>query len=522
MQDKTLRGALERRAWWVAAALAVLVIAPRLLRMCDPFANFIEEEHLLYLPWLCAQGLTPYVDFDCPYTPAWIAVLGPAYRFVAVSTWSAEVVTAALTSCLACMAFILARRDCGLAGAFVAAAVVSWHRILFAYHVFTIEICVALLMALAAWALLRKPDTPSSGAIVAAGALMALAFFFKQSALGPAAGFCAWLLFRPGGARRAAFLGAVWLSLVLAGTAAALTVFGAAYWQQTVLFHLVKGSELSIPQRLVAFLIWSDDPLSYLGAAGLAAFAFSRRKPPAVGLALWLLASHAASNIFMSGTYWGHTHAPAVFCLALFAAFLVHQTTALLQGPREPAPAWLRALPLWAVAAGLTFAGLTARAWFSGGARAWPTASFWGFVGDERREISALARAVERLSRPDETIWASGVVALQANRRKLIACTENAGVMEWMRSSLRDQGLAGTLASVKGIRFRQMIETHKQVWLARVHTELAARRLPVVIVEKDAPEIPRVLLEECGYSQIAATRTFCVWTPSSGDPARRP
>ena len=233
--------------------LLAVVLAPRALRLLYPAVN-LEDGHLAYLPTLALRGELPYIGFESPYNPAWIVTLLPAYALFGASLLTAEIVTALATTALALLVYAIVRKEKPGYAAVTAAAVLAWHWLFIAYHLFELEIWVSLFVWLGVWILQRASWRLDRRSLVLCAAALGVAFLYKKSALSSGLGVFLFLLVTARRPRAAFPFGGFFAVICLEMTAVLFAAFGNAFLEQTFLFHLVKGADLSPAMRLVAFL----------------------------------------------------------------------------------------------------------------------------------------------------------------------------------------------------------------------------------------------------------------------------
>ncbi len=498
--------------WILPVALVAVLVAPRAARIAHPNAN-LADEAIFYLPFLASTGLAPYTDFACPYNPGSVWLLGGAYAVFGASYRVAEGVTAVLATGIAGLLFVCGRRAFGPLGGFVAAAVFAWHPLIVAYHVFAVELCTALCVW-GAIALLQQDAPLSLRQVSAIALLMTAAWLFKQSAAGPALGVALCLWFARGERRSAVRYVVVVCLLAGAATAALALRYGAPYIEQTLIFHWAKGEACPLVWRPILFIRKCCDPLSLLGAAGLALFTLRRSKDRKALVVAWLFAAELLVNVLLSSTYWSHTHIPMCAYLAFFAGYLAREARTL--APRLAGAAggarW-RALKPFALAA-LCAAALVALS----GENVWRAARVcdlpWGLGGVSRQGIREIADYVSSHSDPAGRIFAPPFVCLEAHRRSTVDNVENAGVMAWVEQTMREEGFRAVMRKSRGRSFWDMIVQCRPYWVVRVEKEMAARALQVVVLpEAWAIEYPEKLSDGRQYRVAARMCGHMILTP---------
>src|ERR1700730_7760873 len=116
----------------VPAAIFVLLVAPRIIRLAHPQV-WIEDESYLTGALMLSHGFFPYRDFPLPHYPTLEALLASVFHVAHASIRAAEVTTQIAAFAGSLFVFALGRRlDGGLTGA-MAAIIFATSGLLFRY-----------------------------------------------------------------------------------------------------------------------------------------------------------------------------------------------------------------------------------------------------------------------------------------------------------------------------------------------------------------------------------------------------
>ncbi len=501
--DTPDRGAIPR---WLLVALAV----PRIARAFHPEV-WIEDDFYLESAYLVSAGLRPYLDFVHPHPPL-IEWLAAAYlRLAGASHLRLELLNQGAIYATSLLVFALARRAFGGRAAVAAALLFASSSLTFRYHLWERECFVAPLVVAAAIAAQGRPKT-AARQTASISALLALACAIKLTAGVPATVIVGFLAIAQGRAGRALATGLAIAAALGALGALGYRLYGSEFLFQTLLFHFLKGRDLSRGGALYPADIL--DVLAPLLLLGVVRIAVERGFDRARGLVLAIAAAEYAFFGLLSPTAWAHNYLVALPFIAIVAAWGALWTLDALRDAvtRRSAArgAWIRLAGTGALlGVGLVWATpLVNQNWLRG--------SVYGFGFVSRGEIAALATALRAATAPDEAVVAPSFLCFEANRRQLIRYPETYGVWREAQAEFRRDGFAAARARFGRADFLARIIETSHHWTDAVNSALADGSLNAVISDSPIQLLPLVhvpddALVESEFRPALRTQHFTLW-----------
>jgi hypothetical protein len=462
-----MRIARSPRFYWSIAFL--IAVLPRLVRLLYPYAWF-EDAAYIYHGFALQAGQRPFLDALFVHPPAFEGMLSLLYGIFGVTYRVPEILSALVMTGTALLIFDSSRRLLGPAAACFATAVFSAASLLARYHVFEREVYTAALAAGVVWLLVAVKERGRLYLLI--GFLSGLGFAIKFSGLFLAAAVVIYLLsekkWRPALTVAAVFM------VVGAGTwAYCLLKYGRPAFDQLVLFHFVKGVNVSPLARLRETFILDLNYVLPLGAAGV--FLGASRRPRRVLLLPFILFVETAFFfLFLSSTLWAHNMIDLLPPLAIGAGYSFWRVRNMLAERRWPVGPALAIFGLFGIFAILGSFDLKDN--YQG----------WGYLSRGRlREVAALILAHTPENMP---VYAPQYVANEARRLRVLDYEELLGPYRWMLETLESDGIRGLSRSRSFGTWLDAVGKTAGYWRPAVDQALAEGKVSAAVWDKRFPE----------------------------------
>jgi len=484
---------------------------------------WIEDEAYLDIALRISRGQVPYLDFPLPHYCLLDVFLGVLFRAFGPSLRLAELVNNAAWWLSALLLYRTFRQKGSEAeghgqGAhaisigLLAAVLVSVSSLSFRYHLWEREVFSQLVYATALFLLLTRGQEQRRLGLLSL--LMVLSALVKLTNLifWLAVGLYFIIAERDWKAAVRLWLPAgVGIGLIFAATSA---LAWPEFFQQVFLLHWLKGSSAGVLEKLGQGARWLD----ILVALGLPGFFCLWRMHRRWGiLALLWSGCSAVFYLLLSLTLWPHNMIdlliPLALCSAATLGFIGDTLRELKQNPVFN----LRSVALMVTVIWVG-GSLKALAPFQPSPR--HRGAVYGFGFQSRREVAEVGRAIQRWSRPEERIIAPALIAVAANREKLIAYREIAGEVEAIRQRWAEGDRAGVF-SRRGMRgFFEQIQEEARPWQVEAAEAIKARRVAVVVIDKTRGHypyftIPADFLRAHHYQVVLRTENYDLWSPAA-------
>ena len=512
-------GALEAQPARIGAALAIVLIVPRIVRLLYP-EIWVEDDFYLESAWLVAAGMRPYLDFVHPHLPLLEWIAGGYLKIFGASHFRIELLNEAAIYITSVLVFALGARVAGRPAAVASAILYAFSSIVFRYHVYERECFVAPLVVGAAIVILDSAADESLARAIAVAAMLAIACSIKLTAVIPGGVI---VLYVAAGERR--IVRATQIGAMIAAGLAALCAF--CYWRygfdfvfQTFIFHFMKGRDTTaaialLPGRILDILA----PLAILGAIRVAA---ARGFDRPIGLVLALAGAEYVFFGILSPTAWGHNYLEALPFIAIFAGLgamrLIEAIRNLVTAERPDRGDWR-----WLIGGGALI--ILCLGWLTPLINeSWLHGSVYGFGYVPRDEVAELAAAIDRASGQGDEIIAPSFLCFEANRIELIRFPETYGVYREARAEFARDGFFAARRKLGSADFFGLIADTSHYWTGQIRDAIMAHRVPVVISDSPVQMLPLVaippdFLAANGYRPTLRTEHFIVWTLASASGA---
>jgi hypothetical protein len=495
----------------LAVSLLVALAVPRLVRILYP-AVWVEDDLLLESAFAVSKGLRPYLDFAHAQMPLLEWVAGFYIRLVGASHVRMEILNALAIYATSVLTFCVGRRAVDARAATAASLLYAWHSLVFRYHVWAREYFVSALVLGAVLLVAGERRASWRRATTTAATLLFLACAIKLTAIVSAAALCIFVAAGQRAIRRALVLAAVLTCELGAFVTACWWRYGGSFFFQAFLFHFLKGVDPGAGPAYLASLLDVLGPLALLGAWHLHR---TRRWNHTLGMVSSVLAADLLFFCAVSPTAWGHNFLEAWPFVAILAGTGV--TWFIDAWPRSPVR----------LGTGVAVVAVCL---------IWITPldnesdlrnSHYGFGFIARRELDALASALNSDTAPGEQVLAPAFIAFEANRLQAVRYPENYGVMTAADDLRRSTGFWQARAQFGGRSFFELIDQTSDIWNREVVRDLAPGG-PVNAMIPDSPIelLPLVnaspaALEERGFHPALRSEHFALWLRAAGTPIAR-
>jgi hypothetical protein len=433
----------KRFDYWAGLfALGIVFLIPRAVRFFHSEV-WIEDPFYLYGPYLITEGFYPFRDFIHSQFPGAEYVLAFFYALFGSSYHVAEALNQVLVYVTTWLVFLLGKRLFGVAGGVGAAIVLSLSSLIFRYHVWQREILILALLAGTYYSLLRTGPVRIRQFLLPA-LLLSLAVSIKLTSVIYIAAAAMFLILSQRSVRGAVILGTmtgVFTLLMLSPF-----LFMEAFWEQTILLHLIKGTNYtSVLKALRAPLRFLEFTLA-LGVVGLP---FLRKSNfPAFWLPILLVIAEVLFLAFINPNVWAHQLIPVLLPLSLCAGLLIHVVTEHLSQKRIIIPI----ASLVAVCLLMTFV-IPVRNANS------PEGSFFGFGYVARKDIAELSEFIRLNTTSEDILLLPQYIASEADRHNAVPhCLESFGLVSWLNTQREKKSIKEILEFVGDKTRRDMDE----------------------------------------------------------------
>ncbi len=473
---------------------------------------WIEDDAYLDLAFRMGKGFMPYRDFPVPHFCLPEIVLGELFRLLGPSLRTAELVNNGAIVIAGLLLYLALRRRSRELLGFLAAICLSLSSLVFRYHLWEREILGLPLCAAGIYLIQSFPfsGTGKRKIIGLLATLMVLSAMVKLTFLVFWTGLFFYLLLDKA-KRNTAF----WMfGIGLSGTVLLFLLFAWLFQphfiQQVVLVHLFKGTGETFLVKLRSIPLWLD----LLFALGVPGFFLLWKQDRAWGaLALVLFFVETGFYLFFSPTLWPHNLIDFLIPLSIAsAATLLYLVENLGRRPRVESSrkqlAGLSSLLLWLVLCLLWISPIRPSARHRG--------AIYGFGFQSRDEIATVARAIRKNSGPNDRIAAPALIAVAADRMKLIAYRELAGELAAIRAAWEEGGLEASLKLSREGRLFSKVQDSRVGWEAEIAQAIREHRLALVVNDWGRAHyphfgIPADFLKEQRYRCIFRSEHYDVW-----------
>ncbi len=505
---KTARGwacSARGRTWLVALVL----LLPRLIRIAYG-ELWIEDEAYLDIALRICQGQTPYLDFPLPHYCLLDVSLGALFHLLGPSLRVAEILNNAALWLTAFLLYKTLQRAGREGLGLVAAMVFSVSSLTFRYHLWEREVFSQLVHMLALFLLVRADSRPRRvgwlSLLMLVSALikltnlvfwLALGLYFIAMDRDWRAALRLWV---PAG---------VGIGVIFAATS---ILAWPEFVQQVFLLHWLKGRTAGVFEKLGQGARWLD----LLFALGLPGFyCLWRIERRWAILALLWSGCTAAFYLFLSPTLWPHNLIDVLIPFSLCSAATVLFIVETLQKLKKDPLFNLRVLASLLI---LVWVGISLKSFAPIQPSSRHRGAVYGFGFQSRREINDVGRKIQQWSGPEETIIAPALIAVAADRRKLIAYREIAGELNLIRQCWAEGDWARVFSPTKMRNFFEQIEDEARPWQMEAAEAIKARRVAVVVIDKNRGHypyfsVPADFLRMYAYQVVLRTDNYDLWAP---------
>jgi hypothetical protein len=362
------------------------------------------------------------------------------------------------------------RRLLDPAAAWFAAAVFSGASLLARYHIYEREVYTAALAVLVVWLLITRKERwwlyPLVGVLSAAACAIKFSGAFLPAAV---------VIFLLAGKKWRPALIVALCSLAVGGGIWAFYFlkYGKPAFYQLILFHFVKGVNVSLFTRIRETFVLDLNYLLPLGAAGVILMA--AEGPRRVFFLLFILfAEFVIFFLLFSSTLWAHNMIDLLPSLSVGAGYAFWRVRGMFANRRGT----IGRVALIAVL-GAFFAIL-------GSFDLKNNYQGWGYM--PRRQVADVARLIRAHTPENMPIYASQYMANEARRLRIVDYEELLGPYRWMLETLDREGLRG-LRKSRG--FGTWLETVAKTiyyWRPEVDQAIAERSVSAAVWDKRFPE----------------------------------
>jgi hypothetical protein len=439
------------------------------IRLLYPYAWF-EDAAYIYHGFALQSGQRPFLDILVVHPPAFEGFLSILYRIFGVTYLVPEIFSALTMTAMALLLCDTTRRLLDPAAAWFAAAVFSGASLLARYHIYEREVYTAALAILVVWLLVARKERFWLYASI--GVLCGAGFAVKFSGLFLPAAVVIYLLiekkWRPALTVAAFFLAVgagVWIFYFLK--------YGKPVFYQLILFHFIKGVNVSLFTRLRETFVLDLNYLLPLGAAGVILMAGHR--PRGVFFLFFILfAEIAIFFLIFSSTLWAHNMIDLLPPLAVGAGYAFWRVKGMAATRR------LRIGPAALIA------GLAAVFAILGSFDFKHNYQGWGYVS--RRQVTDIARLIRAHTPENMPIYASQYMANEARRLRIVDYEELLGPYRWMLETLARDGIRGLSKSREFGTWLEAVGKTAYLWRPNVDQALAEGLVSAAVWDSDFPE----------------------------------
>jgi hypothetical protein len=474
---------------------------------------WIEDDAYLDLAFRLGRGFIPYWDFPVPHFCLPEVFLGGLFRLFGPSLRIAELVNNGAIVIAGLLLYLALRRgDRELLG-FWAAICLSLSSLGFRYHLWEREILGLPLCAAGIYLIQSFPVGTGKRKIIGLLAtLMVLSAMVKLTFLVFWTGLFFYLLLDKARRKTAFWMFGIGLGATILAFVLFLGIFQSSFIQQVILVHLLKGAGETFLVRLRSIPLWLD-LLFALGVPGL--FLLWKRDRPWGALSLALVFTETGFYLFLSPTLWPHNLIDFLIPLSIASsATLLYPVEDLGRRPRVESTrkklAGLLSLLLWLILCLLWISPIRPSARHRG--------AIYGFGFQSRDEISTVASAIRKNSGPNDPIAAPALIAVAADRMKLIAYRELAGELAAIRAAWETGGLEAALKLSREGKLFSKVQDSRVGWEAEIAQAIREHRLALVVNDWGRAHyphfgVPADFLKEQRYRCVFRSEHYDVWAP---------
>ena len=452
--------------WTVAFLIAAL---PRVIRLLYPYAWF-EDTANIYHGFALQAGQRPFLDILTVHPPAFEGFLSLLYRIFGVTYTVPEILSALVMTTMALLLCDATRRLLDPVAAWFAAAVFSGASLLARYHIYEREVYTAALAVLVAWLLVARKEHvwlyASIGVLCGAGFAVKFSGVFLPAAV--VISLLAGKKWRPAlivALCSLAVGGGIWVFYFLK--------YGKPAFYQLILFHFVKGVNVSLFTRFRETFILDLNYLLPLGAAGAVLMAVDRRRRAFFPFVI-LFAEIVIFFLFFSSTLWAHNMIDLIPPLAAGAGYAFWRIKGMILNRHWPVG------PLVLIAGlGVVFAILGSFDFKN-------NYQGWGYI--PRRQVADVARLIRVHTPENMPVYAPQYLANEARRLRVVDYEELLGPYRWMLETLARDGIRGLGKSREFGTWLDAVGKTAYLWRPDVDQALAEGSVSAAVWDSDFPE----------------------------------
>jgi hypothetical protein len=404
------------------------------------------------------------------HPPAFEGFLSLLYRIFGVTYLVPEIFSALIMTATALLVCDTTRRLLDPVAAWFTTAVFSGASLLARYHIYEREVYTAALAVLVAWLLVARKERSWLFALI--GALCGAGFAVKFSGAFLPAAVVIYLLAEK--KWRPALTVAICFLAVGAGIWAFYFLkYGKPAFYQLILFHFVKGVNVSLFTRFRETFILDLNYLLPLGTAGVILMAGLRPRG-VLFLYFILFAEIVIFFLFFSSTLWAHNMIDLMPPLTVGAGYAFWRVKGMIASRR------------WPVGSAVLIAVLGAVFVFLGSFDFKHNYQGWGYM--PRRQVADVARLIRVQTPENMPVYAPQYLANEARRLRIVDYEELLGPYRWMLQTLASGGIRGLSKSREFGTWLEAVGKTAYLWRPDVDQALAQRSVSAAVWDSDFPE----------------------------------
>jgi hypothetical protein len=254
-----------------------------------------------------------------------------------------------------------------------------------------------------------------------------------------------------------------------------LVRYGKPAFYQLILFHFIKGTGMSIGERITRAFLPELNYLWFLGGGGilLSLMQINRRQAVLTVPAL-LFGEIAIFFLFMSSTIWPHNMIDLILPLSVGSACVISQIKDAVK---------LRHIDYVTASATLLSMVLTTAFGAMNLGR-----NYVGWRGLSRKEVADVCIYLRQSTPADKTIHAPQYIANEAQRLKCVDYDELIGPYRWMTSVIEKSGLSGLKSSRQFSDWYDMVDKTAVLWRPELNQAILAQNVSVAVWDAGLPE----------------------------------
>lgn len=437
--------------WFLAVTVCV---GPRLARLFYPYAWF-EDSAYLYHGFALHAGGHPFIDLLFVHPPGFEALLSLLFGLFGVTYRVPEIVSCLVMAGTGILLFDFVRRVLDQWSGLTAAAVFSGSCLLARYHIFEREIYTAGLAVLVIW--LLSQNHRGAWRYFLIGIASGIGLTIKLSGIFISMAVIIYLLLQ----RRKKQSGIVFAGTMIIGFGTWIYCFlrwGPPAFYQLVLFHFIKGANVSFFTRISETFILDLNYVLPLGLAGTLLCAAGKPQRILIVPCLHFILV-TLFFLFFSATLWAHNMIDLLPSLSLGAGYALWKIRRLIQ--KRQGSIWTA---IFIAATALLFIALGAFDFKN-------NYQGWGYI--PRRTVTEVAQLLKNHTPANQPIYAPQYLAAEAGRVRIGDYEELLGPYRWMLQTMAREGVRGLSRSRS---FGTWLETvAKTVYLWRPEVDQAIR-----------------------------------------------